>query len=179
MLYLLVEEADGWRAAEPGETGELWVGGPPVGAGYVNDPVRTRAVFRVDDLDLATDAGRLYRTGDLAMFVNGVAVCSGRIDRQVKVAGVRVELDDVEAVVGRLPGVLACAVVAQGRDETTELVAHCVTESGVVMADLHALARARLPGGMAPTRWVRLDALPLNGSGKVDRRALQAGASGR
>ncbi|MFF1787582.1 amino acid adenylation domain-containing protein [Kitasatospora sp. NPDC058243] len=171
-LYLLVREDGGWRAAEPGEAGELWVGGCAVGAGYVNDPELTGASFFVDEFDPRSPTGRLYRTGDTAYFADGLVHCTGRADRQVKLAGVRVELDEVEAAVSGIPGVTECAVVAEGAGGEARLVAYYAAEPGTLQDDLFASLRSSLPNPMLPRRWVRLPGLPRNGNGKVDYRSL-------
>ncbi|MER5352897.1 amino acid adenylation domain-containing protein [Kitasatospora sp. NPDC002551] len=174
VLYLLVHEDGAWRAAEPGEAGELWVGGDAVSAGYLHDPERTAAAFYADGFDPASRTGRLYRTGDLARFADGIAHCLGRTDRQVKIGGVRIELDEVEAALSALPGVLGCAVLAEVQDGTAGLVAFFVAAPGVSRDTASDALRAALPAAFVPRRWVRLDSLPANGSGKIDRLALRS-----
>ncbi|GLZ16183.1 hypothetical protein Acsp04_64180 [Actinomadura sp. NBRC 104425] len=121
-LYVLrapsPEEGEGgpWSACEIGETGELFVGGICVGRGYLGDPERTRAAFYRDPFD---SGGRLYRTGDAVRLLppgeggrdRPVLQYLGRVDRQVKIAGVRMELGEIEAVLRRHPSVGAAAVV--------------------------------------------------------------------
>ncbi|MFJ3927482.1 amino acid adenylation domain-containing protein [Streptomyces sp. NPDC090022] len=118
-LYVLRHEDDGWHACEPGETGELFVGGVCVGRGYVHDHDRTRSAFFRDPFG-DTPTGRLYRTGDaVTVLPQGALQYLGRVDRQVKIAGVRMELGEIEAVLQRHPSVGAAAVVvhdfARGR----------------------------------------------------------------
>ena len=102
-LYLLVLEDERWRIAEPGEPGELWIGGAGVCAGYLDDPALTQNAFFVDGFDPDSPSGRLYRTGDLAQFMEGGIRYLGRVDRQVKISGVRVELSEVEGVISGRP----------------------------------------------------------------------------
>jgi amino acid adenylation domain-containing protein len=110
-LYVLRREDDGWHAAEHGETGELFVGGTGVGRGYVGDHDKTREAFFRDPFE-ATATGRLYRTGDaVKVLPQGALQYLGRVDRQVKIAGVRMELGEIEAVLQRHPSVGAVAVV--------------------------------------------------------------------
>ncbi|WP_242889934.1 amino acid adenylation domain-containing protein [Actinomadura litoris] len=110
-LYVLRREDDGWHAAEPGEAGELFVGGTCVGRGYAGDADRTRDAFFRDPFE-TTATGRLYRTGDeVKVLPQGVLQYLGRVDRQVKIAGVRMELGEIEAVLQRHPSVGAAAVV--------------------------------------------------------------------
>ncbi|MFC6366069.1 amino acid adenylation domain-containing protein [Nonomuraea thailandensis] len=106
-------EGDGWHACDPGETGELFVGGVCVGRGYAGDHDRTREAFFQDPF-AGTPTGRLYRTGDAVRALPGGALqYLGRVDRQVKIAGVRMELGEIEAVLQRHPSVGAVAVVVQ------------------------------------------------------------------
>ncbi|SCF83753.1 amino acid adenylation domain-containing protein [Streptomyces sp. Ncost-T10-10d] len=110
-LYVLRREDDGWHACETGETGELFVGGVCVGRGYVGDHDRTRDAFFRDPFR-GTPTGRLYRTGDaVTVLPQGALQYLGRVDRQVKIAGVRMELGEIEAVLQRHPAVGAVAVV--------------------------------------------------------------------
>ncbi|MER7700390.1 MULTISPECIES: amino acid adenylation domain-containing protein [unclassified Streptomyces] len=174
-LYLLVQEQDSsWRAAGPGETGELFVGGVCVGLGYLNDPEVTGRAFFRDPFDPLSPTGRLYRTGDLASFDAGLVHYSGRSDRQVKVAGVRMELDEIEAVLSRHPGVERCAVVVSGDGDHSELVGHYSVRTPVSPEELQKSLDAVLPPAMVPRRWHRWDALPLTQNGKIDHRALRA-----
>ncbi|MEW2029285.1 amino acid adenylation domain-containing protein [Streptomyces roseifaciens] len=177
-LYLLVRGADDiWRAAEPGESGELFVGGTGVGLGYLNDPGTTDRAFFRDPFDPASATGRLYRTGDLARFDEGLVHYLGRSDRQVKVAGVRMELDEIEAVLSRHPAVDKCAVTVSGEGDLAELVAHYCLRGPASPEALEEALGAALPRPMVPRRWREWDALPLTPNGKIDHRSLQAAAA--
>jgi amino acid adenylation domain-containing protein len=117
-LYVLRSDDDDadaehgvWRACDLDETGELFVGGSGVGRGYLGDEERTRAAFFQDPF-AETLTGRLYRTGDaVRLLPQGVLQYLGRVDRQVKISGVRMELGEIEAVLQRHPSVGAVAVV--------------------------------------------------------------------
>jgi amino acid adenylation domain-containing protein len=114
-LYVLRREDDGWFACEWGETGELFVGGAGVGRGYLGSPDRTADAFfqsPFEDLAEPSLTRRLYRTGDaVKVLPQGALQYLGRVDRQVKIAGVRMELGEIEAVLQRHPSVGAVAVV--------------------------------------------------------------------
>ncbi|MEV0963191.1 amino acid adenylation domain-containing protein [Streptomyces sp. NPDC049910] len=174
-LYLLVEEDEGgWRAAEPGESGELFVGGTGVGLGYLNDPEATSRAFFRDPFAPRSATGRLYRTGDLARFDEGVVHYLGRGDRQVKVAGVRMEPDEIEAVLSRHPAVTQCAVTVSGDGEHGRLIAHYSLRAPATPDELQHAVRAAVPPAMVPRRWREWEALPLTPNGKVDHRSLRA-----
>ncbi|MEU3830666.1 amino acid adenylation domain-containing protein [Streptomyces sp. NPDC029080] len=173
-LYVLVQDTDHtrWRAAEPGESGELFVGGTGVGLGYLNDPATTDRAFFHDPFDPDSATGRLYRTGDLARVDDGLLYYLGRSDRQVKVAGVRMELGEIEVVLSRHPAVEQCAVVVSGEAEHGELVAHYSLRSRVPSSVLQDALSAALPTAMVPRRWREWDKLPLTHNGKIDHRSL-------
>ena len=164
-----------------GEAGELYVGGTGLAHGYLRQPQLTASQF-VPDPFSPDPAARLYRTGDrVRRRPDGDLEFLGRADRQVKIRGHRVELDEVEATLNEFPGLRAVAVALQrGPAGEERLVAGVVLAvappapeaAAPTAADLRAWTQRRLPSYMVPGRFVFLDALPLNASGKVDRQAL-------
>ncbi|WP_376767318.1 condensation domain-containing protein, partial [Gordonia asplenii] len=117
---------------------------------------------------------RLYRTGDVVRWNSvGDLEYLGRSDFQVKLRGQRLELGEVEAVLGNVPGVVhaaATVVSAPGGDQ--HLVGYVAP--AVVVDDVRIFARQALPTYMVPTVWVGLDDVALTSSGKLDRKALPA-----
>jgi acyl-coenzyme A synthetase/AMP-(fatty) acid ligase len=93
------------------------------------------------------------------------------------VSGIRVEPDEIEAVLSAHPDVAACAVTAQPVAGNNELAAYVVTATGAAVpeAALRSYLLRRLPPPMVPSRWLRVDRMPLSGNGKIDYRALQGG----
>ncbi len=158
---VLILDEDG-RPVPPGEYGELCAGGDGVALGYLNRPDLTARVFRP-----GPDGRVLYHTGDRARLrADGVVEFAGRIDRQVKIRGKRVALDDMEGELRREPGVQDAAVLMDGGR-----VAAYVTGA----ADGVALRRtllARLPEHMIPATITVLTAMPLTRNGKLDRKAM-------
>ena len=158
-----------------GVPGELYVGGPVVGTGYVGRPDLTAERFLPDPF-VGTPGAQMYRSGDLVRWLpTGDLDFLGRIDFQVKIRGLRIELGEVEAVLTAHPTVTEAVVAVQhgGGDDDT-LVAYVVPASGT-SADADALrahARSLLPAYMVPAAIAVLDRLPLSANGKVDRRAL-------
>ncbi len=168
-LYLLDEAG----APVPiGVPGELFVGGPGVALGYLNRPELTAEKFLADPFA----EGRVYRTGDRCRWrVDGHVEFLGRGDGQVKVRGLRVELGEVESALRNVPEVLEAVVAlrddgARGR----RLDAYVVTAPGAILtsASLRRSIAARLPRPMVPSSVTILEKMPLNPSGKIDRRAL-------
>jgi amino acid adenylation domain-containing protein len=149
--------------------GELCLSGRQVFSGYLNNPERTNAAFAV-----MPDSGDLcYRTGDrVRRLEDGCHVFLGRLDDQVKVLGHRLELGEIEAALRTLPGITDAAALAWPVVDGT---AHGVLAFTVGTADERS-ARRRLmellPAYAIPSRFISLDALPTNSSGKVDRKRL-------
>ncbi|HEV2736692.1 MAG TPA: condensation domain-containing protein, partial [Longimicrobiaceae bacterium] len=159
--------------APVGVPGELCVGGAQVARGYLGRAGLTAAAFVPDPFGGA--GARMYRTGDRVRWLaSGELEFLGRLDRQVKVRGFRIEPGEVEAVLRQAPGV-ADAVVEVRADARGErrLVGYVVAPEARREAVV-SFARARLPEYMVPSALVALETLPLTPSGKVDRRALPA-----
>jgi amino acid adenylation domain-containing protein len=172
---------DALRESPPGETGEIFIGGAQVASGYLNDPAMTAARF----LSLPGRDGRWYRTGDLA-FKNelGELFYVGRTDDQVKIRGNRIELGEVDHALRSLPWVRdGATIVHQNSRGEPVLVALLVLRDAAADNDRAALRKLwielseKLPPAMLPNRVVCVDQLPLNGSGKADRRAMAAMAA--
>ncbi|WP_194820796.1 non-ribosomal peptide synthetase [Micromonospora sp. S-DT3-3-22] len=165
---------DGVRVAAPGEVAELYLGGEALAAGYRDLPTETAARFvRLPWLD--GGVGRHYRTGDLVRAdPAGLIEYVGRVDRQVKVRGFRVEPGEVERQILTHPGVRQ-AYVCTRRDPahgTTELLAYVVTDADLSFAQFDRHLGATLPPYLRPHRVYRVGALPLTPNGKVDSAAL-------
>ncbi|OKH98874.1 hypothetical protein A6A06_24965 [Streptomyces sp. CB02923] len=161
------------RLAEPGEDGELWVGGDGVAHGYLGEPERTAEVFVPDRFGPDPDA-QLYRTGDVARWRrDGILEYRGRRDRQVKIRGYRVELDEIEIALTGHPEVREAAVDILGADAGQRLAAAAVPAPDARAEDLAvrltAYARDRLPQYMVPAQLATVEEIPLKTSGKIDR----------
>ena len=163
----------GLRELGPDEPGELLLGGAGLARGYLGDPALTAERF-VPDPFSGEPGARLYRTGDQVVWrADGQLHFLGRLDRQVKIRGQRVETGEVEAVLLQHPAVLQAAVDAVPGPAGLELVAY-VTPAGAAAEDLRAHCARRLPAAMVPARVAGLDALPLSpSSSKVDLHALR------
>ncbi|MEU1756803.1 amino acid adenylation domain-containing protein [Micromonospora matsumotoense] len=166
---------DGVRVAAPGEVAELYLGGAALAAGYRNLPAETAARFvRLPWLD--GGSGRHYRTGDLVRAdTAGLIEYVGRVDRQVKVRGFRVEPGEVERQLLTHPGIRQ-AYVCTRRDPThgtNELLAYVVAAPYLSFAQFDRHLHATLPPYLRPHRVHRVGALPLTANGKVDSDALR------
>jgi amino acid adenylation domain-containing protein len=152
-----------------GVPGELLIGGDGLAAGYHARPALTAEKF----VPNPWGAGRLYRTGDLVRArADGAIEILGRLDDQVKIRGFRVEPGEVEALLLQHPSVRDAVVAAREIGREKRLIAYVVTHDEVAEPALRAWLRERIPEHMVPAAVVRLDRLPLNTNGKVDRAAL-------
>jgi amino acid adenylation domain-containing protein len=156
-----------------GVAGELCLGGRPLARGYVDRPDLTAERF-VPDPWPAEPGARLYRTGDRARLLpDGTLEYLGRLDRQLKIRGVRIEPGEIEAALLRHPAVREAAVDLRPGPSGEPLLVAWVVESETG-ADLQAHLRLLLPEALVPAAFVILPALPLTPAGKVDRLALPA-----
>jgi amino acid adenylation domain-containing protein len=176
---------DRWGELAPlGVAGELLLGGL-LARGYLGRPAATAAAFVPDPDPQAAPGSRLYRTGDrVRRREDGALEFLGRIDRQVKVRGYRIEPGEIEAALLAEPAVREAAVVAQddaagGKRLAAWLVPRNPQAGPPDPELLRASLRRRLPEPMIPAAFGWLDALPLTANGKLDRRALAQRETGR
>jgi amino acid adenylation domain-containing protein len=156
------------RPVPVGVPGELVLAGVQLARGYHGQPGATADRFVPDPF--GEPGGRLYRTGDRARLRgDGALEYLGRLDRQIKINGHRVEPGEVEAALAAHPAVTAAAVtVHDGR------LAAYISPSGTDVGTLREHLRGLLPEPMVPARWTALDTLPLTAGGKIDYAALPA-----
>jgi len=169
---LLLDEQ--MRPVADGQIGEIYIRGPGVSPGYWRDPERTRVAFL--PAPGATDPSeRIYKTGDLAhRGADGLLYFHGRADMQIKCRGYRVELGEVEAALHALPGLRESAVVAIPSDGFEGALLCCAYVGETIGAErLRGELAALVPAYMLPQRWLRVDALPKNPNGKIDRPRLK------
>lgn len=162
-----------------GRTGEICVGGSGVAIGYLNAPGVTPGAFAPDPFS-ATPGARLYRTGDLGRWLpDGRLVSLGRSDRQVKVRGHRIELEEIESALRDHPTVDDAAVIIRDPDgHAAGLAAYVVPRApGVDTRAVREWLAGRLPDFMVPAHWNVLDRLPRLPNDKVDRAALPMSAA--
>ena len=191
-IYLL---DDSLQPVPIGARGEIYVGGENLARGYVHRPGLTAEKFIANPFNCQAGS-RLYRSGDLARCrADGNIEFLGRSDQQVKIRGCRVELGEVESVLGTHPAVRECLVTVQAVESPTEnrksktcpergrrienakydnsLLAYIVPRNGPPsVAALRSFLKQKLPDSMLPAAFVVLESMPLLPNGKVDRGAL-------
>ncbi|KAL7746326.1 hypothetical protein RI367_008334 [Sorochytrium milnesiophthora] len=186
--------SDSGTIAPVGAVGELWLGGQQLARGYLQDEAKTMAAFVSHPY---APGQRLYRTGDLVrQLPDGRIEILGRRDTQVKLNGQRIDTAEVDAAVmssGATANAHTMLIDAHHGDATSTkkmlavfvvpILVQRYTTPSVADGELLPLAQAciktarahaqsKLPPYMVPARWVPLTYMPLNGSGKIDRRAL-------
>ncbi|MGJ7902689.1 amino acid adenylation domain-containing protein [Lysobacter sp. 1R34A] len=165
-----------------GSVGELYIGGACVAKGYLGRDELTAERFIPDPFDQSPThqqtgmPARLYRTGDLARWRDdGVIEYLGRADQQVKIRGHRVELGEIETLLGAEETVAEAAVALHADGSGPAMLAAYLVPATGLSLDRDGLRRrlaAKLPEYMVPSVYIELAALPLTPSGKLDRKAL-------
>ncbi|HEY6432916.1 MAG TPA: amino acid adenylation domain-containing protein [Acetobacteraceae bacterium] len=163
------------RPTPIGVPGDIWIGGAGLAIGYHNRHELTATRFVADPF--SRDAGaRMYRTGDVGRWTSdGRLLHMGRADRQVKLHGYRIELEEIETALSRLEGVRQAVVTmrdAGGND--ARLVGCLVYQLGadLTSGEIRSKLRRLLPEYMIPSIFVVLERIPLTPNGKVDHAAL-------
>jgi amino acid adenylation domain-containing protein len=169
------------QKAPIGELGEIYIGGAGLARGYRNRPDLTAERF-VPDAFGSEPGARLFRTGDLGHYLpDGQIAFLGRVDEQIKIRGFRIEPAEIVKVLDECPAVQASTVVARELEPGDKrLVAYFVPagKTQPTHTELRNFIAARLPAYMIPATFVKLQDLPLNLSGKVDRATLPAPNAG-
>ena len=157
------------RPCPEGVAGELYIGGGALALGYLHNEVKTTEHFIVHPVTKE----RLYRTGDLGVRRHGGAIeFLGRTDSQVKVGGFRIELGDVEAALGAMPGTALSAVVLTSNHHLAAFVVPKDYAQRPNSADIRLFLQERLPAYMVPPSIEVIERMPLTANGKVDRKKL-------
>lgn len=163
------------RLAPFGGRGELHIAGAGLALGYLNQPDLTSAKFV--ETNVRGHSERIYRTGDMVRLrFDGTIEFIGRMDRQLKIRGLRIEPGEIEAVVRQHPGIADVFVEASEHGGERSIVAYVVAHNNEALDQslLQGFLKARLPAFMVPASIMALPAIPLTSTGKVDRNALPA-----
>jgi amino acid adenylation domain-containing protein len=161
------------RLVPPGAVGELYAAGLGVADGYLDDEAETSSRFGHFSPDVDE---RLYRTGDLVRLdPHGRLLFLGRVDKQIKLDGHRIEPEEISATLAGHPDVRdAVVVIAQRENRGSQLVAAVAVRSGAEKdpRSLRAYVAQLLPSYMMPALWAMVDEIPLTRNGKVDAETL-------
>ncbi|MEZ4691278.1 MAG: amino acid adenylation domain-containing protein [Ignavibacteria bacterium] len=163
------------KSVPVGVGGELHIGGDGVSMGYINNEELTKEKFITNPFSKDPDS-RIYKTGDLCRWTSeGNIEYLGRIDDQVKIRGYRIELSEIESVLFEIDSVSNAVILAkEDKAGTKKLVAYVVPEDGFKFNkdEITTKLRSKLPDYMIPALWVEMESLPLNTSGKINKKEL-------
>ena len=161
-----VRDIDG-KLLPPGVMGELYIGGVGVGKGYYNMPDKTEEVFvTINDIPY-------YRSGDYAIELpNGEIDIQGRIDNQIKLRGLRIEIGEIESSINKYPSVRQAVVVIRKISNNDHLCAYYTADEELETGELKEFLKNKLTKYMIPTAYMQLDEMPQTPNGKTDIKAL-------
>ena len=161
-----VRDIDG-KLLPQGVMGELYIGGVSVGKGYYNMPDKTEEVFlTINDIPY-------YRSGDYAIErPNGEIDIQGRIDNQIKLRGLRIEIGEIESSISKYPSVKQAVVVIKEINNNDHLCAYYTADEEVNTGELKEFLKDKLTKYMLPTAYMQLDEMPQTPNGKTDLKAL-------
>lgn len=143
--------------------GEIYIGGKGVAKGYVNDEEKTEKSF------VNTRYGRLYKTGDFGkMSAKGYMIFCGRKDSQVKIRGYRIELMEIEAKINSIPGIEESVAIVNPNKQIIVFY----KGGNVEEKQIKSIIRDALPTYMYPSKYFKVEEIPLTNNGKVDRKLL-------
>ncbi|MEG0829785.1 MAG: amino acid adenylation domain-containing protein [Anaerovoracaceae bacterium] len=151
----------------PGVMGELYIGGVGVSRGYHNLPEMTEKMF------MTAFGERVYRSGDYARWTkDGDVVILGRTDNQVKLRGLRIELEEIETCISQYPGIKNAVTLIREINKVEHLCAYYTADTPVEVSDLKDSIKEKLTKYMVPTGYCQLDQMPMTPNGKIDRKSL-------
>ena len=161
-----VRDIDG-KVLPQGVMGELYIGGTGVGKGYYNMPDKTEEVF------LTINGIPYYRSGDYAIEKpNGEIEILGRIDNQIKLRGLRIEIGEIESNISRYPSIKQTVVVIKEINNNDHLCAYYTADEEINRSELKEFLKDKLTKYMIPTAYMQLDEMPQTPNGKTDLKAL-------
>ena len=151
----------------PGIVGELFVGGAGVSRGYWNkENLNNEQFVMVNDI-------RYYKTGDFAREEsNGEISILGRLDNQIKLRGLRIEIGEIENVISQYNGIKSVTVIVRKYQSNDHLCAYFTADKQIIVDDLKDTIRKKLTQYMVPTIFMQLDKFPQTPNGKTDIKAF-------
>ena len=156
---LWIVDKDGNKLKPGDEEGELWIEGEQVGDGYVN--IKSKAFIKD-----AQGKNIIYKTGDLAKYNKNGEICILlRIDRQTKINGYRIELDEISSVIEKYIKAQAYVVIKDN-------VLYAFVTKEVDQTELKKYLKIKFPPYMIPRKIISVGDIPLNYNGKVDEKKL-------
>lgn len=166
--YMILDES-----GKQSDFGELYLLGEQLALGYYNDKERTEQAFIICPYITAYKE-RMYKTGDLVELIDGKLYFKGRVDNQIKHMGYRIELEEIENALIKLPNIKQCAVIhTLSKNNFSRIIAFVAVDNGNSDRDIRNELKKYLPDYMLPNLFQFLEELPKNTNGKVDRKKLE------
>lgn len=151
----------------PGIVGELYIGGAGVGKGYNNLPDKTAERF------IDYNGMRVYKSGDYARWTSsGDVEILGRMDNQIKLRGLRIEIGEIEGTLAKIPAIKTAVVKIVKIKNIEHLCAYFTAESLIDIEHLKAELGKTLPNYMVPTAYLQPEKMPMTLNGKIDLKSL-------
>ncbi len=151
----------------PGIVGELYIGGAGVGAGYNNLPEKTAERF------IEYNGLKIYKSGDYARWTaEGDVEILGRMDNQIKLRGLRIEIGEIEGALNQIPEIKTAVVKIVKIKNIEHLCAYFTAKNFIDIENLKAELSKTLPQYMIPTAYLQLKKMPLTLNGKIDLKSL-------
>ena len=173
-VYILNEQRE---LCPIGVSGELCIGGDGVARGYLNRPELTAEKFKKHRSYKSNRSYiSFYKTGDLARWLaDGDLEFLGRQDHQIKINGIRIELEEIESILSQHPDIGEAAVVVKEKTGGNPILcAYLVSQKRLVESEIRSYLAGKIPAYMIPNQFVQLEKMPLTPSGKADRKLLAA-----
>ena len=158
------------KPAPAGVQGEIYISGDGVSRGYLNNKELTEKSFIENPF---IPKSIMYKTGDMGKYTkNGKIICLGRMDNQVKIRGLRIELEEIETLIFKYPGIKKVCVSKQEQHNRAFIAAYFIADEKIDVSDLQKYLSKQLPRYMVPTYFVELDDFPYTPNGKIDKKKL-------
>jgi amino acid adenylation domain-containing protein len=170
-IYLL---NDNMEPIHDNSEGNLYIEGPQVTNGYMNNPKLTNQLFIKNPL-LPQNNTVLFKTGDICRYnVDGYIEYVGRYDHQIKINGMRIEPREIELKLSQYDGIKDVVVVAKEINDQKALLAYVVIENNnnLGVSHIQSFARSVLPMHMVPTHYMQIESIPITPNGKIDQLSL-------
>lgn len=153
-----------------GIPGELYISGDGVSKGYINNKELTDNAFITNPFKKNK---LMYKTGDSGIYTeNGDIICLGRLDNQVKIRGLRIELEEIESIIEKFPHIRKACAVKQVVENREFITAYYTSDKRITIDALRSTLLSRLPRYMVPTYFVAIDDFPYTPNGKINKKAL-------
>ena len=154
-----------------GVTGELYISGSGVGAGYINNIDETSKNYLPNIFDNSSE--KMYKTGDIGKWnVDGTITLIGRKDNQIKISGYRIELKEIDSVIMSYPNIDKSTTIVLDVGGKKRIISYFISSNKILEQDVLSYLSKKLAFYMIPAKLIQLKAFPITSNGKIDKKAL-------